>query len=46
MAIARELDARYLCLYGGDRVRFDTTGVLDPIDLRPEARCYGFTAVR
>jgi hypothetical protein len=31
MAIARELNARYLCLYGGDRVRFDTTGVLEPI---------------
>ena len=41
MAIARDLNARYLCLYGGDRVAFDTAGLLDPIDLRPEARCYG-----
>ena len=40
MAIARELGARYLCLYGGDRVRFETAGELEPIDLRPEARCY------
>jgi len=49
MAIARELNARYLCLYGSDRVRFDTTGVLEPIepnDLNNErsasahARCY------
>ena len=41
-AIARELGARYLCLYGGDRVRFDTAGLLEPIDARPEARCYKF----
>ncbi len=41
MAIARELHARYLCLYGGDRVRFDAAGLLEPVDLRPEARCYG-----
>jgi hypothetical protein len=34
--------ARYLCLYGGDRVRFDTAGLLEPIDARPEARCYKF----
>ena len=40
MAIARELGARYLCLYGGDRVRFETAGEFEPIDLRPEARCY------
>jgi len=41
LGIAREMNARYLCLYGGDRVRFDATGLIEPIDLRPEARCYG-----
>jgi hypothetical protein len=46
MEIARELNTRYLCLYGGDRVRFDSTGVLEPIDLRPQARCYDMIAVR
>ena len=40
MVIVRELDARYLCLYGGDRVRFDTAGLIEPIDLREAARCY------
>jgi hypothetical protein len=40
IAIVRELDARSLCLYGGDRVRFDASGLLEPIELRPEARCY------
>ena len=43
MAIARDLNARYLCLYGGDRVRFDTTGLL--VELggasgAPPSRCY------
>jgi hypothetical protein len=28
MAIARELNTRFLCLYGADRVRFDTAGLL------------------
>jgi hypothetical protein len=40
IAIARSLDARYLCLYGPDRVRFDTTGLLEPIHEEPQARCY------
>lgn len=31
MAIARELDARFVALYGADRLRFDTTGFLVPI---------------
>ncbi|PYQ01167.1 MAG: hypothetical protein DMF83_26325 [Acidobacteria bacterium] len=54
MEIARELNARYLCLYGADRVRFDTTGLLEPIDpsnersaasapqLDDDGRCYGW----
>ena len=41
-AIARQVGARYLCLYGGERVRFDTAGLLAPIRQEPEARCYGF----
>jgi hypothetical protein len=40
LAIARALGARYLCLYGPDRVRFDTSGLLDPIHEEPQARCY------
>ncbi|HVR69425.1 MAG TPA: hypothetical protein VMT87_01160 [Vicinamibacteria bacterium] len=43
IAIARSLDARYLCLYGPDRVRFDTTGLLAPIHEEPQARCYRLT---
>jgi len=43
IAIARSLDARYLCLYGADRVRFDTTGLLAPIHEEPAARCYRLT---
>jgi hypothetical protein len=31
MAIARELDARFVALYGPDRLRFDTAGVLEPV---------------
>jgi hypothetical protein len=42
IAIARSLDARYLCLYGPDRVRFDTTDLLVPIHEEPQARCYSF----
>jgi hypothetical protein len=40
VAIARSLDARYLCLYGPDRVRFDTEGLIEPIHEEPQARCY------
>jgi hypothetical protein len=43
MAIARSLDARYLCLYGPDRVRFETAGLLEPIHEEPQARCYRLT---
>ena len=31
MAIASALDARFVALYGADRLRFDTTGALEPI---------------
>ena len=40
MAIARSLDARYLCLYGPDRVRFETAGLLEALHEEPQARCY------
>lgn len=40
VAIARELGARYLALYGRDRLRFDTEGLLEPIHEEPEARVY------
>ena len=38
MAIARELDARFVALYGADRLRFDTAGALET-DLRRRRRC-------
>jgi hypothetical protein len=31
LGIARSLDARFVALYGADRLRFDTTGALAPI---------------
>jgi hypothetical protein len=40
LAIARSLGATYLALYGPDRVRFDTTGVLVPLYEEPGARLY------
>lgn len=40
IAIARSLGARHLCLYGPDRVRFDTDGLLEPLHEEPQARCY------
>ncbi len=40
MAIARELGARYVALYGRERLRFDTEGLLEPIHEEPEARVY------
>jgi hypothetical protein len=43
MAIARSLGARYLCLYGPDRVRFDSDGLVEPIHVEPQARCYRLT---
>ena len=38
--IARSLGARFLALYGRDRVRFDATGVLIPVYEEPEARVF------
>jgi hypothetical protein len=43
LRIARSLGATHLCLYGPDRVRFDTAGLLDPIHEEPAARCYRLT---
>jgi hypothetical protein len=40
IAIARALGARFLALYGRDRVRFDTTGLLRPVHEEDEARVY------
>jgi hypothetical protein len=40
LAIARSLNARYLTLYGADRVRFDTAGLLVPIYEENGARVY------
>jgi hypothetical protein len=38
--IAQQLHARLVCLYRAERVRFDPEGLLEPIDLQPEARLY------
>jgi hypothetical protein len=40
LALARRLAARFVCLYGSDRVRFDGAGVLVPVHEEPGARCY------
>lgn len=40
VAIARALGARFLALYGKDRVRFDTSGLLEPVHEEDEARVY------
>ena len=40
LAILRDLGGRYVCLYGPDRVRFDTRGVLVPLYEDPAARAY------
>ncbi len=40
MQIARSLGASYLALYGSDRVRFDTTGLLEPIHEEDGANVY------
>ena len=40
MAIARSLGASFLALYDRDRVRFDTTGVLEPVYEEEDARVY------
>jgi hypothetical protein len=46
LTIARSLDASFLALYGRDRVRFDTTGVLEPVHEEEEARLYRIVAPR
>ncbi len=38
--IARSLGASFLALYGHDRVRFDTPGLLEPLYEEPGARLY------
>jgi hypothetical protein len=40
VAIARSLGARFLALYGPDRVRFDTRGLLQPLHEEDGARLY------
>jgi len=40
VAIARSLQARYLCLYGSDRIHFDPRGVLTPLHEEEGARSY------
>jgi hypothetical protein len=41
-AIARELDATLVALYGQDRLRFDAAGLLSPVFQDPLARVYVF----
>jgi hypothetical protein len=38
--LAQALDAKFLALYGHDRVRFDTAGILEPLHEEPGARLY------
>lgn len=40
LAIARGLQARFVALYGHDRLRFPTEGLLEPIHEEPGARVY------
>jgi hypothetical protein len=44
LGLARSLGARYVALYGADRVRFPTEGVLEPIHEESEARVYRLLA--
>lgn len=39
-AIAASLRARYVCLYGSDRLGFDPAGILKPVFARENARVY------
>jgi hypothetical protein len=45
LGIARSLGASFLALYGQDRVRFDTTGVLEPVHEEDGARLYRIGSV-
>jgi hypothetical protein len=40
LQIARSLGASYLALYASDRVRFDTTGLLETVHEEPGAKVY------
>jgi hypothetical protein len=40
LEIVRSLGASYLALYGRDRIRFDASGLLEPIHEEPGARLY------
>jgi hypothetical protein len=40
LGIARSLGASFLALYGADRVRFDTAGVLEPVHEEQGARVF------
>jgi hypothetical protein len=46
LAIASSLGASFLALYGSDRVRFDTSGVLEPVHDEPGARVYRIVRAR
>jgi hypothetical protein len=41
--IIRSLGASYLALYGHDRIRFDASGLLEPVHEEPGARLYRIT---
>jgi len=45
LALARGLKARFLCLYGPDRIRFDGAGLLEPVHDEPEARVYRINSI-
>jgi hypothetical protein len=44
LEIVRSLGASYLALYGHDRIRFDASGLLEPIHEEPGARLYRIVA--
>jgi len=46
LSIARTFSARYVCLYGSDRVRFDPQGILLPIHEDDDARAYRIAPLR
>jgi hypothetical protein len=46
MRIARSLGASYLALYASDRVRFDTTGLLETVYEEPGAKVYRIVGAR
>jgi hypothetical protein len=45
-AIASDLGARFLCLYDAERVRFEASGLLEPVYLEPDVRVYRITTRR